>query len=159
MLPEIKTILYATDLQNGSRQAFRYAIKLAQTYQAHIVFMNAIEPRQKRVLKQLKNELPSSDVNDMNAEGIHALQHKMRERLSRFIEDEKPDIDPQKIEMIIVEDSQPEQAILYTAKKYGVDLVVMGYHHGRNMSKLFQGVTTNKVIKASDLPVLIVPLA
>ena len=44
MLPAIKTILYATDLSQGSPYIFRYALTLARQHQAKIVVVHAIEP-------------------------------------------------------------------------------------------------------------------
>lgn len=44
MIPQIKKILYATDLSENSSYAFFYAIDLAQRHDAKIVILHAIEP-------------------------------------------------------------------------------------------------------------------
>lgn len=44
MLTEINTIIYASDLQKGSRPAFRAAVKQAIAHDAKIVFLHAIPP-------------------------------------------------------------------------------------------------------------------
>ncbi len=158
MIPEINTLLYATDLQPGSRPAFRHAVRVARAHDARIVFMSAIEPRQQRVLKRLKNSIPDSDVDQMDVEGTEAVKLRMRERLNRFLEDEQVALEPEQIEMVLVENSQPDQAILHTADKHQADMIVMGFHQERQLSQLFLGVTANRVIKASPVPVLVVPL-
>jgi nucleotide-binding universal stress UspA family protein len=44
MIPQIKKILYATDLSENSSYAFFYAIDLAQRHDAKIVILHVIEP-------------------------------------------------------------------------------------------------------------------
>ena len=43
-LPEIKTILYATDLSRHMRPVFRHAISLAQHLNAKIIMLHVVEP-------------------------------------------------------------------------------------------------------------------
>ena len=43
MLPNIKMILYATDLSESARHAFGYAASLADRYGAKIVILHVIE--------------------------------------------------------------------------------------------------------------------
>ena len=43
MIPEIKKILYATDLSDNARYAFGYAISLADRYDAKITVINVVE--------------------------------------------------------------------------------------------------------------------
>jgi nucleotide-binding universal stress UspA family protein len=44
MIPEIKKILYATDLSKNSAYAFYYAVDIAQKRNAKIVILHIIEP-------------------------------------------------------------------------------------------------------------------
>ncbi len=44
MIPEIKKILFATDLSKHSAYAFFYAIHMAKRDEAKIVIMHAVEP-------------------------------------------------------------------------------------------------------------------
>ena len=44
MVPQIKKILYATDLTKNSAYAFYYAIDLAQRRDAKIVILHVVEP-------------------------------------------------------------------------------------------------------------------
>jgi nucleotide-binding universal stress UspA family protein len=44
MIPQIKKILYATDLSKNSAYAFLYATDIAQRHDARIVILHAIEP-------------------------------------------------------------------------------------------------------------------
>ena len=44
MIPQIKKILYATDLNKNSSYAFLYAIDMAKKHDARIVILHAVEP-------------------------------------------------------------------------------------------------------------------
>ncbi|HSB05666.1 MAG TPA: universal stress protein, partial [Thermodesulfobacteriota bacterium] len=44
MVPEIKKILYATDLSKNSSYAFYHAINIARRFDARIIILHAIEP-------------------------------------------------------------------------------------------------------------------
>ena len=44
MIPQIKKILYATDLSKNSSYAFLYAIDMAKKHDAKIVILHAVEP-------------------------------------------------------------------------------------------------------------------
>src|SRR5512136_1494221 len=44
MIPQIKKILFATDLSKNSAYAFYYAVHLAKRDEAKIVIMHAVEP-------------------------------------------------------------------------------------------------------------------
>jgi len=44
MIPPIKKILYATDLSKNSVYAYRYAMDMAEKYNAEIVTLHVIEP-------------------------------------------------------------------------------------------------------------------
>ena len=44
MIPQIKKILYATDLSKNSEYAFYYAVDMAKKHDAEIIILHAIEP-------------------------------------------------------------------------------------------------------------------
>ncbi len=49
MIPQIKAILYATDLSKNSSYVFLYAIAMARRHDARIVLIHAVEPLPKEV--------------------------------------------------------------------------------------------------------------
>ena len=44
MIPQIKKILYATDLSKNSAYAFYYAVDMAKKHDAEIVILHTLEP-------------------------------------------------------------------------------------------------------------------
>jgi nucleotide-binding universal stress UspA family protein len=55
-----------------------------------------------------------------------------------------------------VEDMQPYEAIIATAKDRGCDLIVMGSHGRSGLSAVVLGSVTNKVLTYTKVPVLVV---
>jgi nucleotide-binding universal stress UspA family protein len=44
MIPQIKTILFATDLSKNAAYAFYFAVQIAKRVEAKIVILHAVEP-------------------------------------------------------------------------------------------------------------------
>jgi nucleotide-binding universal stress UspA family protein len=57
---------------------------------------------------------------------------------------------------IHVPNAHPASAIVETAKSSGCDLIVMGSHGRRGLSKLFLGSQTSEVLADGSVPVLVV---
>jgi len=155
MLPEINTILYASDISEGSRPAFRMAIQQALRNDAQIVFLHAVEP----VGDFLDDYLP----NDANRKHTNQLMNSYKERIEARIHsflqvelDAGCELPHEPIIKVLV--GKPEKVILRAAQKIKASLIVMGDRESSTMSRLFLGSTAQKVIHQSAAPVLIVPL-
>ena len=161
MIPEVKTIVYASDLQAGSRPAFRMAVRLAISHNARLLFMTAIEQNNDYARKRVSLAITDEMLKEMEDESMQHLQSKMTRRLERFLEEEvEQGIEfPQgKPELHVVEGSHPEQAIVGFADQMDADLIVMGKRRKHGIDKLLVGSVASKVLKSSHIPVLIVPL-
>jgi nucleotide-binding universal stress UspA family protein len=60
------------------------------------------------------------------------------------------------VELLHVPNAHPAIAIIETAKSRGCDLIVMGSHGRRGLSKLFLGSQTSEVLVDGRVPVLVV---
>ncbi len=60
-----------------------------------------------------------------------------------------------KCELKLVENSNPYDGIIATAKQCGCDLIVMASHGRSGVSKLLLGSQTMKVLTHTDIPVLV----
>ena len=76
MIPEIKRILYATDLTKNSAYAFFYAADMAKRYNAKIVILHSIEPvghiysegmtdRIEEILQRSKKKERETDIEEI----------------------------------------------------------------------------------------------
>lgn len=160
MLTEINTIIYASDLQKGSRPAFRAAVKQAIAHGAKIVFLHAIPPIGELTQQVMVSYLPKK-VNQKHTDQIMAdAQARIQQRIQSFLESELDNVtalpQPPQIQTQI---GEPHEVILSCARKHSAQLIVMGDREANAISRLFLGSTALKVISQSDIPVLIVPLS
>jgi len=74
----------------------------------------------------------------------------------KFLEKTKKHLGDENISIIVKEGSSAEE-ILNIAKEIKADLIVIGSHSKRWLDKLIIGSTTEKVLKHSKIPMLIIP--
>lgn len=160
MLTDIKTILYATDLGDNTRPAFRMAMSIANKYQAHVVLVHAIEPLSVNAQALVSSYLPEGSLKEMRKKGIEKLKNTVEERLEAFCREEMPEgagFPKGEPEQHIVEEDAA-RAILKLADQCNADLIVMGTHSHSTLGEFLLGSAANKVIHNSKRPVLMVPL-
>jgi nucleotide-binding universal stress UspA family protein len=152
MIPKIKKILYATDLSEGASQAFGYAISLALSNDAKISIITIYE----KMTHNTNIEMRSDDFKTAKIK----LAETIKSRLALYFAKEKNGEGEYEklIENIYVAYGQPVEEILRHAKAGNYDLIVMGTHgHGFLFSALI-GSTARKMVKQSEIPVLVVRL-
>ncbi len=161
MLPNIRKILYATDMGPGSAQAFRYAFSMARQYGAEITLLHVVEP-----LSPFGQSLVELHISHSAAEALHLqarerLKDDLVRRLAAFCEEESPEIPSEEhpVRTILVEEGQPAETILAQARALGADLIVMGTHHHSLVREALMGTTAQKVLHSSEIPVLLSRIA
>jgi acetoin utilization protein AcuB len=154
MTPEIKKILYATDLSKNSSYAFLYAIDMAKKHDARIVILNAIEPTPGYA------QLPA--VTDELKERQHEeLVESMKTHLQGFCKKVEAQIGAPCVELvskILVPVGHPAEEILNAADEEGCDVIVIGTHGKGFLAHAFLGSVSNAVLHRSRKPVFIIPL-
>lgn len=158
MIPEINRILYVSDIEQGSRPAFRMAISLAKQYGACITFVHVIEPIPDSVKITMESTLSVEAYQKLQKDGVENLKGIVEKRIAAFCEAELDALDwlPQ-IEPLIVE-GVIHQKITETSEVLKADMIVMGTRTHSATKQFFMGSTANKVMRSSNLPVLVVPL-
>lgn len=153
-------ILYSSDLNRGSRDVFKIAVKQAIQNKSTIYFLHVFEPfirddgersSQFRIKKAHKQHMDSV-TKDMTALLNKRIYDFMAEEL------EGNEIDIEAIE-ILVEFGEASQTIIEMSKKHDIDLIVMGDRRVNALTRVFLGSTAQKVIHKSKVPVLIVPIS
>ena len=91
MLPDVKKIVYASDIEEGSRPAFRAAVSMAGHYNAEITFLHVIEPLSASAKNLLKTMMNDESLNEMHQESVNNLKNKLVERIERFCSSELDD--------------------------------------------------------------------
>jgi nucleotide-binding universal stress UspA family protein len=152
MIPQIKKILYATDLSESANHAFGYALCLALSNDAKISIITVYE----KLTHNVNIEMRSDDFKTAKIK----LAEKINSQLVHYFEN-KQNIEfdyKNMIDDIFVNYGLPEVEITELAKKENYDVIVMGTHgHGFLFSPLI-GSIAKKVVKLSKVPVLVVRL-
>ncbi len=161
MIPQIKKILYATDLTKNSSYAFYFAADLARRHDARIVILHcigAIPPSvymeasftdAERVLSRAKEQEKEEDIAEI------------KKRLDEFCRKVEGQIGPPcaaLVSDIVVKAGYPVEEILNTADGEGFDLVVLGTHGKGLLRQAFLGSVARSVLERTRRPVFIVPL-
>lgn len=156
MLPEIKSILYATDMGPGSSHVFRYALSLANRYQAKVTILHAVEP-----LSPFAQSLVELHVSHQASEQQHAqirsqLIQDLKARLHQFCEQEACLAEEDLVADIHVVEGDPAQTIIKEATALDSDMIVMGTHRHSAVGEALLGTTAHKVLHSCALPTLLV---
>lgn len=160
MIPQIKKILYATDLSKNSFYAYRYAMNMAEKYNAEIVILHVIEP----IPPQVKHYV-SIYVNEARWEEKIKTEQEMvieqiKKRLQEFCKRESQD-DPRcllLVSRILVQPGHPVEEILKAAEEEACDVIILGTHGKGFLKQTFLGSVARSVLDRSRKPVFIIPL-
>lgn len=160
MIPEIKNILYATDLSDSARYAYSYANDIAGKYDARITILYVVENINKTVEVQIRDMIGHAEWDRIKVEKQKEILKNIRKRVESFcIEmDEKDDQCRLAVEDVMIERGNPSEEILRVCKEIKADLIVMGSHGHSLLKDILIGSTARRVVKYSDKPVLTVKL-
>jgi nucleotide-binding universal stress UspA family protein len=168
MLPEYRKILYATDLSENARAAFKHAVSFAKTYKAKIFLLHVVPTLQ---LHERELIMASSgfgaNVPDMISdeekmkEVTAEIVEKIRGRLKRFAEEELGG-NGNSLDWLgsieVLEGASPTEEILSASERLDVDLLVFGSHSKGVLKQTFLGSVAEKVLERTCRPFLVVPL-
>ena len=135
-----KTILVATDFSETSEAAVDYAVALAKKLEAKLYLLNAIG-------------IPTYGVPELGV----AVTASM---IDSIVQDNQAALDllirkyaPMKLEPLL-RTGDPRDLIVQTAKEVDADLIVMGTHGRRGVSRALLGSVAEGVLRHAHCPVL-----
>jgi len=155
MIPQIRKILYATDLSKNSSYAFLYAIDMAKKHNAKIVILHAIEPIPSYA------EAYVGMTDEFKKKQHEEIIESMKKNLQGFCEKAEAQIGPPCVELvskILVPLGHPPEEILNAADGEGCDTIVIGTHGKGFLAHTFLGSVSNAVLHRTRKPVFIIPL-
>ena len=133
MIPEIKKILYTTDLSDTSNYAFSYAASVANRYDASINILYVIKDTTRSSEDLISNVIGVEKWKEILDRNKMEVVDKIRHRLEEFCEQTRSEMSgcPFLVEKILVELGNPVDEIVQEAEKEEYDVVIMGAHgHG-----------------------------
>lgn len=141
-------ILFATDLTPASEPALQEAIELAAESHAELLVAHAYEPPN---LAQAEAVGPG-----VYAEWDRNLREDAENRIAPLVQ-RAQDAGVKASSFVLSGDTC--EVIIETAKAKGVDLLVMGTHGRKGVSRMFLGSVASRVISAAPCPVMTVRAA
>lgn len=160
MIPEIKKILYPTDLSETSYYAFSYAASVANRYDAMISILHVIKDVTSSSEDLISNVIGKEKWRDILSRNKMEVIDRIRHRLEEFCEQTRSEMSgcPFLVEKILVELGNPVDEIVQEAAKAEYDMVIMGAHgHGAIADKVM-GSVSRRVLRRTRKPVLVVRL-
>jgi nucleotide-binding universal stress UspA family protein len=138
------SVLCPIDFSNPSRAALRYATAIAERFGTSLTLLTVNDPL-------------LAEATEMRAGPDWLLGDSERE-LRRFFDQtfEHRTLFPVDVD-VLVTTGHPAQEILRVARQRHVDLIVMSTHGLTGIRKLFFGATTERVLRETDVPVLVTP--
>ncbi|WP_327053594.1 universal stress protein [Halomicrococcus gelatinilyticus] len=137
-------ILVPTDGSEGSRRAVEEAAELAAAFDAVLHVLYVVDTR------ALPMDVDTGEIlGELETEGKQAIDD---------VVDAAHDAGVGTTEAVVGRGT-PHRAILDYSDQHDVDLVVMGTHGRTGVGRFLLGSVTEKVVRASDVPVLTVRMS
>ena len=160
MLPQIKNILYATDLSENARYAYNYAASLAQQYAAQITILHVIEKLSAETFLQIQGYVGEEKWKKLQEEKQADFVSTIKGRLNSFCDEISNEVDACtfQVDKILVKEGIAADEILHQAELNGADLIVMGNRGFGLFKDALIGGTARRVVRRSTIPVMVVKL-
>jgi nucleotide-binding universal stress UspA family protein len=166
MFPQIKKILFATDLSENSRRAFRYAVTMADRHGAGMVILHVLEPipgGAKQAIEMVLGEetsLKLREANEMRVKNVLIGKRReddlIRNALADFYGESGATGAPFDTYEFLVKEGNVADQVIDAANKHACDLIVIGAHKGL-LSHTAVGASAKNIVRQSRVPVLVVP--
>src|SRR5215471_10980872 len=153
MCADIQTILVATDFSDASAPATAYAISLARALNAHLYMMHVVPDEDVRVITAIRAYLQSEVTPETLVDTFYTEAAK---RLATLVEEaQATDLVPE--QLIVTGD--PAAAIMREAAAKQVQLIILGTHGRRGVTRFLMGSVAERVLREAPCAVLVVPAA
>lgn len=149
MLVKMKKMLVAYDGSDASKKAIELVKKCADK-EDEITLLTVV-PAELAESSFTKMLLPTIDLSNFVKSG--SFKDKARESLSKIVKDLENDVS--KVD-IVVEDGDPADEILISAKKANAEIIILGYKGYGKEGRFLLGSVTDKVVRHATVSVLVV---
>ena len=160
MVPDIKKILYPTDMSDTSNYAFSYAASLANRYDALITIFHVLETPMPTSENLVTNVLGEDKWKTLLDRSKTEVVETIRLRLEKFCEETKAELSscPFLMEEVIVKIGNPVEEIIQEVDLKVYDMIIMGAHGHGAIAGAVMGSVSRRVVRRSTTPVLVVRL-
>jgi nucleotide-binding universal stress UspA family protein len=142
----MKKILVPVDFSAKSEEALKVAAKIARDVNAEIYVLHLLDIPESEMDITDGKQVPKGPMAMMLFEATH---HKFADFLDKDYLDNIP------VYENVMTDT-PVEGISDFAKKNNIDFIVMGSHGTSGLEEFFVGSNTEKVVRSSTIPVLVI---
>lgn len=140
---DMEKILVPTDFSKESEYALKAAAKLAKEHNAEIIALHMLDIPETLITREGDEEYPE----------LMFFMKLAKKRFEDFLDKEYlKDINVSEA----VQHHLAFDGIIDSAKKEQADIIVMGSHGASGFKEVFVGSNTEKVVRSSDIPVLVI---
>ncbi|MFO8163550.1 MAG: universal stress protein [Desulfatiglandales bacterium] len=160
MLPSIKNILYATDLSKNALFAFRYAMTLANALDAKITILYVLPMVDSAMEVPIIAQMGEEMYYRLREEKSREITDNIKRKLQDFSQEELRN-EQFKVEReppILVREGDAVDEILKASDTLKIDMIVIGAHGKGILSHTFLGTVSDKLLRRSRIPVVVVPI-
>ncbi len=140
----MKRILIPTDFSEHAEHALKVAAQIAKKNDGEIILLHMLE---------LPHQAGDAIGSGHNIPELMFFKNKAIEKLEELMDAEY--LDGLEVSEI-VQFEKTFEGIINISKKNNIDLIVMGSHGASGFQELFIGSNTEKVVRFSDVPVLVI---
>ncbi|MGH7278433.1 MAG: universal stress protein [Candidatus Rokuibacteriota bacterium] len=135
-------ILAATDFSQGAEAAWRLAGELAATYRAELLLLHVFMEMPRYRFVELAD--------------LQRIYEEQRQWIQRTLEERAKEAAGRGITVrTLIQTGEPAETIAETARAEQADVVVIGAHGERGLTRLLVGNVAERVVKLSPCPVLL----
>lgn len=144
-MPHIRKILVPIDGSAASRAAHSLALDLAAAYRAELIVLYVVDSSALEELSRLSGQEQPRLIHDMEETGRSLLASMSREAQTQGVKSTED-----------LHHGMPDEIIIREAARHGANLIVMGKVGRKGHRRSLVGSVTERVLEASDLPVMVV---
>ena len=140
---EFHRILIAIDKSDSAEIVAQSGFDLAKQFNSEIALVSILDP------KNNKNDDAATprEIEDMRDINFNGSQLRVIDKVFK-----------QHPIKTFVEDGDPAKVIIRVADKWGADIIVMGTHGRKGISRLLMGSVAEEVIRSSKRTTVVIPI-
>ena len=158
VLPDIKKVLYCTGIGPNSAYIYRHALTLAEKFDATITVLHVMETLKPEQEALIDGYIGPSSIHDVVEHEEKDATSRIKKHLQTFCEKlgDETSCSYRVEKILVVEATSPADEIVRQGEEIEADIIVMGAHRRSFLIDALLGSTSEKVIRKSSAPVLVV---
>ena len=148
---DIQTMLVATDFSEASAPATTYAFSLARALNAHLYLLYVVPEDDVRLITAIRAHLHSDVTPEALVETFYTDADT---RLAALVEDARATA---LVHERLIVTGEPAAAIMSWAAAKQVQLIIIGTHGRRGVTRFLMGSVAGRVLREAPCAVLVVP--